>query len=355
MRTRSILVLCLLSAAAFAQNSALDLDGGWQEAVVSVPDASRAAAFYQAVGGWKVHYDGAVETSQLSAWRLPRTASAREIVLGNPGDTTGYVRLLQFAGVEQEFIRPSARAWEPGGHGGFNVRVLDIEARFRDFQNWGWHGYSQPVRFGLDRFTVREVMMQGFGGELIAMIERVDPPLKGWPTLKSLSRAFNAFATVRDIESTEAFYKEVLGFSEYLREEGPSAAPGPNLFGLPHNWVGNVPRKLVWLHPRGENEGSIAVQQLFDVEGGDFSGRTAPPNLGMLMLRFPVTDAGARASEIEANGADLEYGPVKTTMPPYGAVQVYALRDPNGGWLEFFEPIASGSVQSPRQENRGGE
>lgn len=182
-------------------------------------------------------------------------------------------------------------------------------------------------------------MMQGFGGELIAMIERVHPPLEGWPALKSLSRAFNAFSTVRDIEATEVFYKEVLGFSEYLREEGPSAAPGLNLFGLPHNWVGNVPRKLVWLHPRGENEGSIAVQQFFGVEGTDFSGRAAPPHLGMLMFRFPVTDSGARASEIEARGADLEYGPLITTLQPYGAVKIFALRDPNGGWLEFFEPL----------------
>lgn len=339
MRHPLLLVLCLLPAAAFAQAPVLDLDGGWQEAVVSVPDARRAAAFYQAVAGWTLHYDGAVDASQLSAWGLPEAASAREIVLGNPGAATGYVRLLQFAGVDQQFIRPSARAWEPGGHGGFNVRVLDIDARFRDFQEWGWHGYSRPVRFSLDHFTVREVMMQGFGGELIAMIERVHPPLEGWPALKSLSRAFNGFSTVRDIEATELFYKEVLGFSEYLREEGPSAAPGPNLFGLPEDWVGNVPRKLIWLHPRGENEGSIAVQQFFGVEGTDFSGRAVPPNLGMLMFRFPVTDAEARAREIEARGGSLEYGPLKTTLQPYGAVKMFALRDPNGGWLELFQPL----------------
>ena len=71
---------------------------------------------------------------------LPEAASAREIVVGNPGAATGYVRLLEFAGVDQEYIRPSARAWEPGGHGGFDLRVLDIYARFRDFQEWGWHG-----------------------------------------------------------------------------------------------------------------------------------------------------------------------------------------------------------------------
>lgn len=331
----------MFSSTTFAdeQPSALDLDGGWQEVVVSVPDVERAAAFYESVGGWTIRHDDLIDGAQLITWGLSGDTTAREIILGNAGETKGFIRLLQFDDVPQEQIRPSGRSWEPGGHGGFNLRVHDIDAKYREFQAWGWHGYSQPVPFDLDRFTVKEVMMQGFGGELIAMIERVRPPLEGWPNLKELSRAFNAFAAVGDFEKTEAFYKDVLGFSEYLSEEGPSAVPGPNLFGLPHNWVSNMPRKLVWLHPRGENEGSIAIQQFFEVEGTDFATRAVPPNLGMLMLRYPVSDAGALAEKIQSKRWALEYAPVETMMPPYGKVKVFAVRDPNGGWLEFFEPV----------------
>lgn len=339
--THMLIVIAALvsgSASANEHRSSLDLDGGWQEVVVGVPDAERAAAFYETVGGWTIRHDGAVDPNQLAIWALDTTTTAREIILGNRGEAKGFVRLLQFNGVAQEQVRPSGRAWEPGGHGGFNVRVHDIAAKYKEFQTWGWHGYSQPVPFDLDRFTVKEVMMQGFGGELIAMIERVKPPLEGWPNLKELSRAFNAFAAVGDFEKTESFYKDVLGFSEYLSEEGPSAVPGPNLFGLPHNWVTNMPRKLVWLHPRGENEGSIAIQQFFKVEGTDYAARAVPPNLGMLMLRYPVSDADALAVKIQANGWTLEYAPIETMMPPYGRVKVFAVRDPNGGWLEFFEP-----------------
>lgn len=336
------LVLCLvlsLSSVSNARSQPLDLDGGWQEAVVSVPDADRAASFYESVGGWTVRHTGAVDRAQLAAWSLDDAPGAREIVLGNAGVGIGFIRIIEFSGIAQEQIRPSGRSWEPGGHGGFNVRVHDIDSRYRDFQTWGWHGYSQPVRFDLDRFTVKEVMMQGYGGELIAMIERVSPPLEDWPNLKFLSRAFNAFAAVSDFDATQVFYKDVLGFSEYLREEGPSAVPGPNLFGLPYNWVSEMPRKLVWLHPRGENEGSIAIQQFFDVEGTDFADRAVPPNLGMLMLRYPVSDAEARAAEISGKGWSLEFGPTEMSMAPYGRVLAFAVRDPNGGWLEFFEPL----------------
>lgn len=341
----TVITSLLLGVPAFADDHDthmapnLDLDGGWQEVVVSVPDVERAAAFYETVGGWTLRHDDAVDGAQLVAWGLPADSTAREIILGNAGEGTGFVRLVQFNDVPQEQIRPSGRAWEPGGHGGFNVRVHDIEAKYHAFQTWGWHGYSQPVPFDLDRFTVKEVMMQGYGGELIAMIERVKPPLDGWPNLKHLSRAFNAFAAVGDFEKTTAFYKDVLGFSEYLSEEGPSAVPGPNLFGLPHNWVSTMPRKLVWLHPRGENEGSIALQHFFEVEGTDFAARALPPNLGLLMLRYPVSDVAALARQIQNAGWALEYETIETMMPPYGAVKVFAVRDPNGGWLEFFEPV----------------
>lgn len=75
------------------------------------------------------------------------------------------------------------------------------------------------------------------------------------------------------------------------------------------------------------------------MEGTDFAARAVPPNLGMLMLRYPVSDTATLAEQIQAKGWTLEYAPMETMMPPYGAVKVFAVRDPNGGWLEFFEPV----------------
>jgi len=327
------LVMAVLVGGVKAEDfrTGLVLGGGWHEALVSVPDLDRAIAFYRDAGGWDLAHRGYVDEAWLAAWGLPETALAEEAVMRNPGDATGFVRLIRFSGVAQEVARSAARAWEPGGHGGLNMRVLDIEAVYADFQRWGWHGFSDPVRFDLDRFTVTEVMMTGFGGEMIALIERSNPPLTGWPTLTKMSRAFNAWAVTGDFDAMMAFYQEALGFEVYLSEEGPSAAPGMNLFGLPHNLVHEVPRRLKWLHPAGENEGSLAIMSFYGLTGRSFENTVKPPNFGLLSLRYPVSDALAAYDRI------IE--PQALFMPPYGQVAAFTVADPNGGWLTFFEPI----------------
>ena len=317
--------------------SGLVEDGGWQEALISVPDLDRAEAFYRAVAGWSVAHRGPLDRRWLEAWGLPEAARAREALLHNPGDATGFLRLVQFEGVDQAFARSAARAWEPGGHSGLNMRVLDIEPVYADFQRWGWHGFSDPVTFELDRFTVTEVMMTGFGGEQVALIERSRPPLTGWPTLKRVSRAFNAWAVTDDFDAMMDFYLDVLGFQVFLTETGPSAAPGMNLFGLPHNLVSDVPRRLTWVQPNGDNEGSLAVMSFSGLEGRSFANRARPPNFGLLSLRYPVSDALARYQGV-AGKAPVMVEPARFSLPPYGAVRAFTLLDPNGGWVTFFEP-----------------
>jgi len=315
----------------------LSLDAGWQEALVSVPDLDRAIAFYRDAADWALVHRGRVDPAWLEAWCLADGASASEAVLRNPGDATGFLRLVRFEGVDQQVIRSAARAWEPGGHGGLNMRVLDIDAVYGEFQRWGWHGFSDPVTFELDRFTVTEVMMTGFGGEHVALIERSRPPLSGWPTLKTVSRAFNAWAVAADFDAMMDFYLDVLGFEVFLTEHGPSAPTGMNLFGLPHNLVADIPRRLTWVQPNGENEGSLAVMVFDGLEGRNFQNRAHPPNLGLLSLRYPVSDLAGRYRSVKGK-APIVVGPGVFSMPPYGRVSAFTVRDPNGGWLTFFDP-----------------
>ena len=334
------LVLAGLTAPVKAQGyrDGLTLDGGWQEAVISVPDLDRAIAFYRTVAGWTLAHRGPIDEAWLTAWGLPADVTAQEAVVHNPGDATGFVRLMHFEGTAQVVARSAARAWEPGGHGGINMRVLDIAPIHAEMQRWGWHGFSDPVRFDLDRFTVTEVMMTGFGGEKIALIERSNPPLTGWPTLRKMSRTFNAWAVTDDFEAMMDFYLKVLGFEVFLSEEGPTAVPGMNLFGLPHNYVNQTTRQLKWVHPQGQNEGSLAVMAFYGPEGRSFKGRSVPPNFGLLSLRYPVSDALARYDQI-ADEADVTVQPQAFFMQPYGQVAAFTVTDPNGGWVTFFEPI----------------
>jgi len=63
------------------------------------------------------------------------------------------------------------------------------------------------------------------------------------------------------------------------------------------------------------------------------------------MLRFPVEDTDRLASYFEEMDIPLEYAPVETTLAPYGAVRMLALRAPDGAWIEFFETLAPSSAE----------
>jgi catechol 2,3-dioxygenase-like lactoylglutathione lyase family enzyme len=185
--------------------------------------------------------------------------------------------------------------------------------------------------------------MQGSAAEVVGIIQRLDPPLAGMPHLREMSYAYNVFATVKDFDATLAFYTDKLGFKVFRKDQGLASPPGRNIYGLPYNLAGNIYRRLAWVHPRGDvpqddHIGSITIGAYYGATGEDFSMNAKPPNLGLIAVRFPVTDADARAAEIHAKGVPLEYQPTDVGMMPYGAVKSFAVRDPNGGWIEFFEP-----------------
>lgn len=331
----------LLGLVAFVAWSAAGADGlvsgGYREAVFSVSDAEAYRTFFESVAGWEVLHRGTVDARLLGAWALPDGATAREIVLGNPGTERGFVRLVQFAGVSAVQIRSSAQSWDTGGFFDVNSRVLDMAAKFEEFQAGDWQAVSDPVEFTFGPFVVKEWLVRGPDGIVLALIERVSPPLEGWPTLKSMSRLFNATQVVEDFAAAKRFYVDTLGFTVYLDHEGVSETPGPNVLGLPHNLATSVSRKVTIVHPQGTNEGSVEILAFDGATGRDFSTRAAPPNLGILTLRFPVADIDAFHDHAIDRDLEIAMPPVSIDLAPYGRLELMALRGPGGVWLEFFE------------------
>ena len=350
MRRLFVLAMLLVASALVrpaqageAISKSLKLDGGFQELVISVPDIEAATLLYQRVAGWRVVHRGAVQPEMLAAWHLPDTAKAIDVVLQNPGDTSGFIRLVKFRGIAQEEIRPSARIWDTGGFAGFDVYARDTWQKYTQLRQAGWHAYAQPVQHQVSGLTSIQTLMQGPANEVVGIIQRLDPPLANFPNLKEMSFAFNVFETVKDFDATVAFYTEKLGFKAFLRDQGLAAPVGRNIYGMPANLVNNIYRRTVRLHPRGDaaqddHAGSIDITSYYGAGGDDFALVAKPPNLGLIAARFPVSDAFARAADLRAKGVPLEFEPTDVGMMPYGPAKVFAVRDPNGAWIEFFEP-----------------
>jgi catechol 2,3-dioxygenase-like lactoylglutathione lyase family enzyme len=317
---------------------------GFHEVVFSVSDLEGSVRFYRDVAGWEVVHRGRAGSGLADFWKLDDGQEIKEIVLANPGEDHGFLRLVAFPGAEQGQIRSSAQTWDTGGIFDVNVRVKDIHEKFGQLRKRGWQFYSDPLQFHFGPFVVWEALARGPDGIVIAMVERVEPPLEGWPNLREFSRIFNSTQIVRDFDRSRAFYEETLGFQVYLEHVGPSKEAGPNVLGLPHNLANEVPRRVVILSPDGTNSGSVELIGFDGLTGADFSEHAVPPNLGILALRFPVADLEAYRVRLAEHGVGPINGPSTVTLEPYGEVEILTVRAPEGAWLEFYQPPDAGGT-----------
>jgi catechol 2,3-dioxygenase-like lactoylglutathione lyase family enzyme len=193
------------------------------------------------------------------------------------------------------------------------------------------------VQFTFGPYVVKEWIVRGPDGLSFALIERVKPELEGWPHLKEFSRTFNSTQIVRSMPAALHFYQNVLGFKTYLEHRGASKSPGPNVLGLPHNLSTKIPREVYILHPKGTNEGSVELLSFDGATGRNLADLATPPNIGLLMLRFPVADADLFAEHLRQHKISWVSPVLEAQLPPYGTAKLVATRAPDGTWLEFYQ------------------
>ena len=320
------------------------LKDGYHEAVFSVSDVDLYVAFFMDVAGWDVLSRHRTPREILDAYGLDRSVQAEEVVMGNPGSARGFVRLIGFTGAQQRQIRSNARSWDTGGFFDVNARVLDMAGKFDAFQRRHWQGETDPIEFTFGPFVIQEWLSRGPDGIVMALVQRITPPLPGPSDFDEIGPFFNATQVVDDADAAREFYQDVLGFQIYLEDVWLSESPEPTVLGMPHNLATTVPRKVYIVHPHGTNSGSLELLEFDGITGNDLSARAQPPNLGILTLRYPLHDLDGFVAHLSARGIEMAVPPVATTLAPYGAVRLLAIRGPGGVWLEFFE--AAGEIQN---------
>jgi catechol 2,3-dioxygenase-like lactoylglutathione lyase family enzyme len=144
---------------------------------------------------------------------------------------------------------------------------------------------------------------------------------------------------VRDIARARKFYEQTLGFEVAGSGDFVNARREPNNFGMPANVVATQPIPFAILGPRRDGPTQVELVELRGMEGRDLSARALPPNLGLLALRFPVSELARIEQRLAAAGWPLERAPTVARLTPYGRVRLLAVRSPDGVWLEFFEVL----------------
>jgi catechol 2,3-dioxygenase-like lactoylglutathione lyase family enzyme len=309
---------------------------GFTEIVISVSDLRRTAGVWIAVLGYEYRTPPTpLAQPFFDYWKLPKHLTGEFCLLANPLDTTGCLCLVQLNKVpEQIQMRSSCAIWDTGGIFDFNVRVKDVEATFRALQRQGWQGFTDPKAFDFGKFRVKEVVMKSFDGEILALIERISPPLEGFPNLQTSSYIFNSTQIVQNIEQSYQFYCTILGFKEYLHHRSAATNDGTNVIGLPKSLAQTIVRNVYILHPEAVNDGSIELMEIEGLAGENRSKYCRLPNLGILTLRFPVSDLLAFKDYLKSCKIEILFEGSWSNN-----VQELTINTPDGALLSFYQEI----------------
>ena len=315
--------------------------GGFSEAGISTTDIDCWVNLLAEIGRWEVLWRGESPDSIKPLWGLDRECRVQECLMGSPGATNGYIRLFQFECGEQEEIRAGTGTWDSGGIFDLDIRVPALNRFVAPLEHRGWRGVSPPVDWQFGEVQVREWLTTGPDAVIIALIERLAPPLdEDWHDIEKFGHVFNSSQIVADMDRAISFY-EKLGFLEVLHHHAPLSGRGGEVLGLSPEKAPDIPVDLVILQPEGAMSGSVELVKIEEQNGQDVASRALPTNLGLNLLRFPVNNLRSFVDWIAHQGLlPVDGRIISTRLEPFGDTEIMALQTPDGAWLEFYQDFS---------------
>jgi catechol 2,3-dioxygenase-like lactoylglutathione lyase family enzyme len=311
--------------------------GGFTEAGISTTDPTGWISFLQAVGGWDLIWQGCSSAAQKRLWGIDEACAVNEWLLGRPEANNGHIRLFQFDITDPVEIRKGTQTCDPGGIFDLNIRVENIDPYVTELESRGWRGVSPPIGWTFMGLSVREWLTVGPDSVILALIERVAPPLEGWGRIEKFSRVFNSSQIVSSMDAALAFY-EKLGFERLMRHQGPLEGNGGRVLGLSEAEAPTTAVDLSIVQPAGALDGSVELVKIEDVVGRHVGHLAQPWNLGMNLLRFPVTGFGSFVEHLKKEQLMPADNKIESMLlAPYGQTRMLALQSPDGAWLEFYD------------------
>lgn len=333
--------VALSAVAAFPLKAGTAPDYGvapWSEAVVSVADLDESSVWLTVHGGWRITHSGNVDRAELDYWALPESVTARYRRICAPDAATGCIRFIRFDGADnQRPIRLAARPWDTGGIFSIMLRSEDAQAAFDAAIGLGWWAESEPYSFSFGGSDLVNVVVRGPHGVNYALYERASPPFEGF-AVGTLSQAFNTMRMVRDQPASLAFYRETLGFGVLFDAPFTDPEPRSNNFSVPANLATGLVRRAAVAQPVLPGEtGRIEVMQFEGFEGRDFSAHAAPPNFGIISVRYPVADLAGYRAMLAGKGVEPVYSAEHVAVDGLGTIDLIAVRDLDGNLTEFYD------------------
>ena len=320
----------------------MTLPSGFHETVMSVFEIERIAGPLVQLGGWIRQDLPDASPEQTRFWGAPTDCCRIEqTLLTAPGRSDGALRLIRFeTGQPQRLIRPAQHIWDTGGIFDIDVYVDDIERIYQGFLRCGWTAFGPPTEYSWGGFHVSEALIVGPDGLVIALIQPFGPIFTDLPPIIGMSRAFNASQVVRSYEAAMDFYLRGLGWTAIIDScVNDAVEPGQNILGIPMPMVRTTQRRVSIVSPTGQNNGSVELIELADIQGHDFATNAHAPNIGFFCHPFIVDDAATYAAEISARGIMLHTPLAELDIAPHGRVLAFSVTSPDNARLDFLQRL----------------
>lgn len=147
--------------------------------------------------------------------------------------------------------------------------------------------------------------------------------------MNDIGRVHHVGLTVRDLDRSVAFYRDLLGCTVVMEQEktgGYLAA----IVGYP----GASVRMAHLLAPAGE----LVIELFQYLEPPVLDAELEPARVGNAHLCFLLSDLGATYTRLEHSGVDFFSGPVEVDTGANAGGRSLYLRDPDGITIELFQP-----------------
>jgi catechol 2,3-dioxygenase-like lactoylglutathione lyase family enzyme len=206
---------------------------GFSEAVFVVNDLTKSKAFYLDVIGWEEIIKENKEQTLTAFWQVKPSVTIKTCLVSAPQATTGAIRLVEFTGVEQTYIRANSQIWDAGGIFDVNTRVKNIHQLASTLHHYQWFGVNNPVEMQFGPFKVYEWLAKSHDGITHALIERISPPLENDDQTALFSSLINASVVIDNHQDEMNFFTKILGFQALIHQEECFDNPASNVFGMP--------------------------------------------------------------------------------------------------------------------------
>jgi catechol 2,3-dioxygenase-like lactoylglutathione lyase family enzyme len=303
---------------------------GFTTLVVASSRAEQLTQFYCELG-WQ-HETKSISDDERDYWHASRAADHADVLIAPNADCE--VLILNVTD-DTPLLRPlDAPLISPGGIFDINMRTHSTEFAVDYLKSHHWRLLMPPVPWQFGANSVLEFLAIQDDGIVLAVMERVTPPLEGIK-FDRMSEIFNSTQIVEDIERSTAFYEEI-GFRKFVDFRGNLPGEGARVLDLQDFSAEESRLCLTISHPAQKMEGSIELISVPNIQRRSLTKRAF--GRGLVALRIPTANAQALYDKVTNSSLDIPIAATLKERTIAGRTQrCFAVLSPDGARLDLFE------------------